>query len=123
MAMLLITSNRSKQLLSASFIGDVCPADLQKNRQEVVAELAGLAPGFHYLADFSQLVSMSPECAPELGLTMELLGKAGVGMVVRVIPDPSKDIGMNILTVFHYPTDLKVVTCQNLAEALQVLGL
>jgi hypothetical protein len=54
---------------------------------------------------------------------MELIGRAGVGMVVRVIPDPSKDIGMNILTIFHYPQQLQVVTCQNLAEALQALGL
>jgi hypothetical protein len=121
--MLLITSNRSKQLLSASFIGDVRPEDLPNGRKEVATELAGLSPGFHYLADFSQLKSMTLECAAEMGLTMDLIGKAGVGMVVRVIPDPTKDIGMNILTIFHYPHHLKVVTCPTLAEALQALGL
>ena len=121
--MLLITSNRSKQLLSASFIGDVRTEELQNGRKEVATELAGLSPGFHYLADFSQLMSMSLECAPEMGRTMELIGQAGVGMVVRVIPDPTKDIGMNILTIFHYPAELKVVTCQSLAEAIQALGL
>ena len=121
--MILITTNRTKQLMFASFIGDVRPADLLNGRQEVVTELAGLKPGFHYLADFSRLKSMTLECAPEMGQTMELIGRAGVGMVVRVIPDPSKDIGMNILTIFHYPQQLQVVTCQNLAEALQALGL
>ena len=121
--MLLITSNRSRQLLYASFIGDVQPADLQNGRKGVAAELAELSPGFHYLADFSQLTSMNVECAPEMGLTMELIGQAGVGMVVRVITDPSKDIGLNILTVFHYPPHLQVVTCQNVAEALQALAL
>jgi len=30
---------------------------------------------------------------------------------------------MNILTAFHYPHQLQVVTCQNLAEAIQALGL
>ena len=39
------------------------------------------------------------------------------------IPDPSKGIGMNILTIFHYPDQLRVVTCQNLAEAVKALGL
>ena len=121
--MLLITSNRSKQLLSVSFIGDVRPEEFQNGRKELATEMAGLSPGFHYLADFSQLTSMSVDCAPEMGRTMDLIGQAGVGLLVRVIPDPSKDIGMNILTIFHYPPELKVVTCQNLAEAFQALEL
>ena len=60
---------------------------------------------------------MGLDCTPEMGRTMELIGNAGVGLLVRVIPDPSKDIGMNILTIFHYPHGLQVVTCQNLTEA------
>lgn len=123
MAMLLVTANKSRQLLSVSFIGEVRPEEFPAGRSELAAELAGFSPSFHYLADFSQLVSMHPDCAPEMGLTMELIAKAGVGMVVRVIPDPSKDIGMNILTVFHYPPELQVVTCQTLAEAIRALGL
>jgi len=121
--MLLITTNRSKKLLLVSFVGDVRPAEIAVSRPEITSEMAGLKPGFYYLVDFTNLLSMSVECAPEMGLTMELLGRAGVGMVVRVIPDPSKDIGLNILTVFHYPHQLPVVTCQNLAEALNALGL
>ena len=66
---------------------------------------------------------MGLDCAPELGRMMELIGQAGVGLVVRVIPDPGKDIGLNILTVFHYPHHLRVVTCQNMAEAARALGL
>jgi len=123
MAMLLVTSNKSKQLLSVSFIGEVRPAEFPAGRSELATELAGLAPGFHYLADYSQLASMNPDCAPEMGLTMDLIGKAGAGLVVRVIPDPTKDIGMNILTIFHYPQQLPVVTCQTLAEAIRALGL
>ena len=122
-AMLLVTSNKSKRLLYVSFIGEVQPAEFQAGRDEIVAELSALSPGFHYLVDFSQLVSMSLDCEIEMGLTMDLLSQAGVGLVVRVIPDPAKDIGMNILTVFHYPPQLQVVTCQNLVEAFQALGL
>ena len=75
------------------------------------------------LADFSQLESMDPECVPELGRAMELLDQSGVGLIVRVIPDPAKDIGMNILTVFHYPHPPRVITCETLAEALRKLAL
>ena len=121
--MLLVTSNQAKQLLYVSFIGEVRPADFQAGRDEMVAELNGLSAGFHYLVDFTQLVSMGLDCETEMGLTMDLLKRAGVGLVVRVIPDPSKDIGMNILTVFHYPHQLPVVTCQTLAEAFPALGL
>jgi len=109
--------------LYVSFIGEVRPEEFQNDRRELAAELAGLSPGFHYLVDFSQLVSMSLDCETEVGLTMDLLNQAGVGMVVRIIPDPSKDIGMNILTAFHYPPRLKVITCENLAAAVRVLGL
>ena len=101
----------------------VRPEDFQSSREDVTTQLAGLAPGFHYLVDLTHLVSMELACMTELGRLMDLIGQAGVGLVVRVIPDPSKDIGMNILTIFHYPPQLQVVTCQNLAEAVKALGL
>jgi hypothetical protein len=121
--MLLVTANQSKQLLYLSFIGTVRPEDFAGGRADMAAQLAALAPGFHYLVDLTHLEFMGLECMTELGGLMELIGKSGVGLVVRVIPDPSKDIGMNILTVFHYPHKLRVVTCQNLAEAVTALGL
>jgi len=121
--MLLVTSNKSKQLLNVRFIGQVRPEEIQSSWEEVTTEMGALSPGFHYLVDFSQLESMGLDCLPELGRVMELIGQAGPGLVVRVIPAPSKDIGMNILTIFHYPKQLKVVTCQNLIDAAKVLGL
>jgi hypothetical protein len=121
--MLLVAANKSKKLLTIRFIGSVQPAELTDAQADLVSELAGLSPGFHYLADFSQLESMAVDCSVEVGAVMELIAQAGVGLVVRVIPDSSKDIGMNILTIFHYPQDLPVVTCQNFAEAAKALKL
>lgn len=121
--MFLITSNKSKQLIYVSFIGTVRPEDFQSSREDLVTQLAGLSPNFHYLVDLTHLNSMSLECMTALGQWMDLIGRASVGLVVRVIPDPSKDIGMNILTIFHYPKNLQVVTCPNLAEAVKALGL
>ena len=121
--MLFVTSNQSRQLLYLSFVGAVRPDEFASGREDVTTQLAALSPGFRYLVDLTDLEFMGLDCMAELGGLMELIGQSGVGLVVRVIPDPSKDIGMNILTVFHYPSSLPVVTCQNLTEAVKALGL
>ncbi len=121
--MLLVTSNKSKQLLCIHYIGEVRPEEFQRNRADLTTQLGGLSPGFHLLADFSQLEHMGLDCEQGLGQMMDLIGRAGMSLVVRVIPDPSKDIGMNILTVFHYPQHPRVVTCQNLIAAARALRL
>ncbi len=121
--MLLVASNKSRHLLSVRYLGRVQPAEFQHTRKDLTTQLGELSSGFRLLADFSQLESMELECEGELGRMMELIGQAGVDLVVRVIPDPSKDIGMNILTVFHYLHRPRVVTCENLIEAARVLGL
>jgi anti-anti-sigma regulatory factor len=121
--MLLVTSNQSKQLLYLNFVGIVRPEEFSSGRADLTAQLAGLSPGFRYLVNLTDLEFMGVDCMVELGRMMELIGQAGVGLLVRVIPDPSKDIGMNILTIFHYPHRLRVVNCQNLAEAVKALGL
>ena len=121
--MLLVTSNKSKQLLLISYIGPVRLKEFQRNREELTKQLGELSPGFRLLADFSQMESMGLDCTPELGRMMNLIGRAGVALVARVIPEPGRDIGMNILTVFHYPHRPRVVTCQNLTEAARLLEL
>ena len=120
--MVLVTSNTSKQLLYISHVGRVRLADFPRGLADLKTQLGGLSPGFTLLADFSQLESMDLDCAPKLGRVMDLVGQAGVGLVVRVIPDPSKDIGMNILTVFHYPHHPRIVTCESMAAAARELG-
>ncbi len=120
--MFLVTSNKHKRLLCFGYIHRVLPGELTQARDDIKALLAELPPGFRLLADFSQLESMDPECAPEIGRAMELLDKSGVGLIVRVIPDPAKDIGMNILTIFHYPHHPRIITCETLAEAVRKLS-
>jgi hypothetical protein len=40
-----------------------------------------------------------------------------------VIPDPSKDIGLDILALFHYRKRPRMVTCKNMVEAAEKLSL
>jgi hypothetical protein len=66
---------------------------------------------------------MDPACMTEIGRTMDMVDKHGVSLIIRVIPDPSKDIGMNILTIFHYAHQPRIITCESLTKALQQLSI
>jgi len=121
--MFLATWNKSKQLLHLSYIGRVQSEELKRGLEDIKTLLAELSPGFRLLVDLGRLEFMEQACAKEIGLTMEMVDRSGVGLVVRVIPDPSTDIGMNILTAFHYAHRPRIITCKNIAEAAGLLGL
>jgi anti-anti-sigma regulatory factor len=119
--MLLITSNKHQRLLCMNYVQRVSPAELEGAREELKAVLAELPNGFRLLADLSQVEFMDPDCAAEMGRAMDLFDQRGVSLILRVIPDASKDIGLNILTAFHYPHHPRVISCRNLGEALHQL--
>jgi anti-anti-sigma regulatory factor len=121
--MLLVTSNREKQLLYLSYIGQVRIGDLARHQSDVAALMAELSPDFRMLVNLSELETMDLNCMTELGSLMELIDRSGVGLIVRVIPDPAKDIGFNILSIFHYPHRPKIATCNNMIEAGKLLGI
>ena len=50
---------------------------------------------------------------------MDVLNKHGIKEVRRVIPDPTKDVGLNIMSLFHYRRDVKIVTYEKLEEATE----
>jgi hypothetical protein len=121
--MFLATSNKSKQLLYLSYLDRVQPEELSRELEGLKKLLADLSPGFRLLVDLGRLEFMEQACAREIGRAMEMVDQSGVGLVVRVIPDPSKDIGMNILTAFHYAHRPRSVTCKNIIEVAGLLGL
>jgi len=121
--MFLVSSNKLKQLLLMRYCDRVTAKQLKNGRPDLKALLGELKPGFSVLADFSQLESMAADCVPEVGAGMELVDAAKPGLLVRVIPDPSKDIGLNILTAFHYKQRPRIVNCETLTEAARVLEL
>lgn len=120
--MFLVTSNKAKRLLLLSYIQQVTPEELRRGHEDIKALLTDLKPGFRLLVDFGRLESMDLACRTELGRIMDLADQSGAGLLVRVIPDPSKDIGLDILTIFHYRHHPQVVTCKNMAEAVKKLS-
>ena len=121
--MVLVTANKAKQLLVITFAGRVEVDQIREESKDIAALLVEFEPGFRVLADLTPLESMSVECAPEIAKVMDLCAEKGVKTIVRVIPDPAKDIGFSILTRFHYPSSVRRVVCETLVEAGTLLGL
>ena len=109
------------QLLRINFVGHVDADEARRNEATVGALLSGLQPGFRLLADLSRMDSMDPACESSIRRAMDLCNDKGVSQVVRVIPDPSKDIGLNIMSLFHYRRGVRIITCETLDEAEQLL--
>src|SRR5215813_3370070 len=108
----------SKRLLVISAVQTVTAKEAKMAAQRIRKLLQDVAPGFHALADFRWLESMDPAAARHIAEIMDALAEKNIASVTRVIPDPRKDIGLNILSQFHYGTDVRIATFETLAHAL-----
>lgn len=120
--MISVGADKEKNLLTIRFTGRVNVDEAKRSGEEIAALLPGLAAGFQLLSDLTSLEAMDMACASEIERTMDLCNRKGVKRVVRVIPDPSKDIGLNIMSLFHYSRRVQMVTCETLDEALKILA-
>jgi hypothetical protein len=114
--------DQSKRLLVISAAQRVTAEQARQAVQQVRELLQDVAPGFRVLADFRWLESMDPTTARHVAEMMDVIAQKKVASVTRVMPDPHKDIGLNILSQFHYGPEIQVATFQTLADALQSLS-
>jgi len=120
--MYVVELDQSKRLLVISAAQRVTAEQARLAAQRVRELLQDVAPGFRVLADFRWLDSMDSASARYIAEIMDALAKKGLASVTRVIPDPHKDIGLNILSQFHYGPEIKIATFETLADALQSLA-
>ena len=111
--------DRSKRLLVITAAQRVTAEDANLAAQRIRKLLQDVAPGFRVLADFRWLESMDSAAARHIAEIMDALAEKNVASVTRVMPDPHKDIGLNILSQFHYGANVKIATFETLADALQ----
>ena len=111
--------DRSKRLLVISAVRTVTAEEANLAAQQIRDLLRDVAPGLHLLADFRWLESMDSAAAPHIAEIMDALAEKEVASVTRVMPDPHKDIGLNILSQFHYGPDVTITTVETLADAVQ----
>jgi anti-anti-sigma regulatory factor len=119
--MVIVSTNIKKQVLVITFAGRVEAKQVEAAWQDVVTMVGELKPAFRVLADLTSLEWMSEDCAHEIAKVMDLCAEKRVGLIIRVIPDKSKDIGLSILSRFHYPNKPRMIICEKFAEVEQYL--
>jgi anti-anti-sigma regulatory factor len=117
-----VEADQSKRFVVISAAGQVTAAEVKEVARQVRKVVEDMKPGFRVLTDFRWLDSMEPAAARHVAEIMDALAEKKVGLVVRVVPDPRKDIGLNILSQFHYGSAVQFATFESLAEALQLLA-
>jgi hypothetical protein len=116
------SADPSKNLLTFLFSGNITRDETTRWKGELPGQLAGLQSGFKLLSDFSGVQSIDVVSAPDIEEVMDLLNRAGIGKVVRIIAHPRQDIGLSIMSLFHYRRCVSIVTCQTMEEALEALA-
>ena len=114
--------DQSKRLLVISAAQKVTADEAKIVVKRIGEVLQDVAPGFRVLADFRGLESMDSAAARHIAKIMDALAEKNVASVTRVMPDPHKDIGLNILSQFHYGPEVTITTFQTLADAVQSLA-
>jgi hypothetical protein len=117
-----IEADPSQELMVVRYGGHVTEPEAVRGVAEAAAVLAQLAKGFRVLVDMTELQRMDLGCAPHIEKVMDLCQAGGVTDVVRVIPDPRRDIGMQIMSRFHYDSGVRIVTCETLEQAREILS-
>src|SRR5947209_9809209 len=120
--MYVVELDRSKRLLVISAVQRVTAEQAKLATRRVRELLQDVAPGFRVLADFRWLESMDSAAARHIAEVMDALAEKGVASVTRVMPDPHKDIGLNILSQFLYGPEIQNGTFQTLADSLQSMA-
>ena len=116
-----ITARPDGTLVTIEYSGHVTAELLRAHVIEADALAAKAKPGFTFLTDLTGLERMEVDCAPILSQMMVRLSSFGVGRIVRVIPDPKKDIGLGILSLFHLKSGVPVNTVASRAEAARLI--
>jgi hypothetical protein len=110
------------RLVTINWSDQVTAEEMRECAEQLRTLTADIRPGFRLLSDLTGLKSMDPAGASYIGAIMDLFAAKQVSSIVRVIPDPHKDIGLNILSYFHYGSQVPMATYQNLSDALQSLS-
>src|SRR6476659_5434403 len=111
--------DRAKRLLVISASQEVTAGEAKMVAKRIGEVLEDVALGFRVLADCRGLQSMYSAAARHIAEIMDALAGKNVASVTRVMPDPHKDIGLNILSQFHYGPEVSITTFETLADAVQ----
>src|SRR2546423_15686396 len=120
--MFTVKLDQAQNVLTILYGGHVSPSETRLCAAEVRSALSLLQPGFGLVVDLTELLSMDVSCSPLIADIMEMCNAAGIAEVVRIIPDPKRDIGLQILSFFHYGTEVYIRTYESTEAAFEILA-
>ena len=112
---------RERNLLRTRYAGHLTALALEAGIDKIRAALVQLKPGCTILADWSKTEAMELDTVPYIAEIMEIARAHGAALIVRVLPEASKDIGINILSATHLRGAARIVTADNLEEAERLI--
>jgi len=107
---------KDARLLRMTFSGKTTPEEVEAEAAKLEAMAPQLEKGFRVLTDLTHFETPSLDIRVPIARMMQLFNRCGVSEVIRVIPDPSKDIGLNIMSLFHYGSNVKFRTVTSCNE-------
>lgn len=116
-----VHADPDRQILTVKFSGQVTAAEMDGSLHRVAEQLNELHSPIIIFTDLSELDAMEPAATNQIGAFMDLCDAKGVERIVRLVPDPTKDIGFNVLAIFHYENRVPTVTCETVEEARRAL--
>jgi hypothetical protein len=119
--MVLVEIDKAKRLLLISAAGHVSSEELKEAASQVRDALLDAGTGVRALTDFRTLESMEASSAVYIAEIMDALANKQVDSVIKIIRDPDKDVGFNILSQFRYTREPPITTVTTLVEALDSL--
>lgn len=119
--MIELETDDARNLFIIRYHGSVTVDETGQWLDRIIAGVERMQPGFGLLTDLTNLTHMDVACAPHIEATMDAANKRGVAAVVRVIPDRTRDIGLQIMSRFHYGPNVHIATCETVEEAMKVL--
>jgi hypothetical protein len=111
----------SRNVLRTLYAGRLSKLDMESAMTTVKSAMERLQPGFTILADWSHIEAIELDCVPCIAEIMEFARERGAALIVRVLPEPEKDIGINILSIVHLRGTARTVTADNLEEAERLI--
>jgi small-conductance mechanosensitive channel len=120
--MFVVELDHQKRFVVISVAGRATAEEAKQIAERVREIMDQVEPGFVALTDFRWLDSMASGAAPFIAEIMKAFAAKKVSAVARVMPDPHKDIGLNILSHFHYGPEIRLMTFETLADAIQSLA-
>jgi hypothetical protein len=101
---------------------DLNQAEQIHKRLEAV--LPDFKQGFILITDISSLQDIDNDVRISIKKSMDLINRHRPSRIIRIVPDINKDVGFNIMSMFHYSKDIKINTLQSpdQSEVLRELG-